>query len=63
MPLGESDIVKIVRDIIGKNEKTVNEFKAGKGEALQFLIGLVLKETRRQADPKAIKGIIEKEIH
>ncbi len=63
MALTESDIVKIVKDVIGKNEKTVAEFKSGKGEALQFLIGLVLKETKRQADPKAIKGIIEKEIH
>ena len=62
MSLTESDIVKIVRDIIGKNEKTVMEFKSGKGEALQFLIGLALKETKRQADPKIIKGIIEKEI-
>ncbi len=63
MQLGESDIVKIVRDIIVKNGKAVAEFKSGKGEALQFLIGLVLKETKRQADPKTIKGIIEKEIH
>jgi aspartyl-tRNA(Asn)/glutamyl-tRNA(Gln) amidotransferase subunit B len=62
MSLTESDILKIVRDIIVKNEKTVNEFKAGKAEALQFLIGLVLRETKRQADAKAIKGIIEKEI-
>jgi aspartyl-tRNA(Asn)/glutamyl-tRNA(Gln) amidotransferase subunit B len=62
MQLSESDIVKIVKDIIRKNEKTVKEFKSGKGEALQFLIGLVLKETKRQADPKAIKGLIEKEI-
>ena len=52
-----------MKDIISKNEKTVKEFKSGKAEALQFLIGLVLKETKRQADPKTIKGIIEKEIH
>ena len=63
MQLTELDIVKIVKDIINKNEKAVKEFKSGKQEALQFLIGLVLKETRRQADPKTIKGIIEKEIH
>ena len=62
MALSETDIVKIVKDVIGKNEKTVKEFKSGKGEALQFLIGLVLKGTKRQADPKTIKGIIEKEI-
>lgn len=62
MTLTESDIVKIVKDIISKNEKTVNELKSGKVESLQFLIGLVLKETKRQADPKIIKGIIEKEI-
>jgi aspartyl-tRNA(Asn)/glutamyl-tRNA(Gln) amidotransferase subunit B len=60
--LSESDMLKIVRDIIGKNKKAVTEFKSGKAEALQFLIGLVLKETRKQADPKSIKGIIEKEI-
>lgn len=63
MALTDSDILKIVRDIIGKNEKTVNEFKSGKSEALQFLIGLVLRETKRQADARAIKAIIEKELH
>jgi aspartyl-tRNA(Asn)/glutamyl-tRNA(Gln) amidotransferase subunit B len=63
MSLSESDIVKIVKDIMNKNGKTVSELKSGKAEALQFLIGLVLKETKRQADPKIIKGIIEKEIH
>ncbi|MDE1865375.1 MAG: Asp-tRNA(Asn)/Glu-tRNA(Gln) amidotransferase subunit GatB [Candidatus Micrarchaeota archaeon] len=60
--LSESDMLKIVREIISKNGKAVSEFKSGKGEALQFLIGLVLKETKKQADPKTIKGIIEKEI-
>jgi aspartyl-tRNA(Asn)/glutamyl-tRNA(Gln) amidotransferase subunit B len=62
MKITQSDIVKIIKDIIKNNGKTVSEYKSGKVEALQFLIGQALKETKKQADPKVIKELILKEI-
>jgi aspartyl-tRNA(Asn)/glutamyl-tRNA(Gln) amidotransferase subunit B len=60
--LTEKDIVKIVSDIIVNNKKASDELKAGKKEAMQFLIGEALKQTKRQANPNEIREILTKLI-
>ena len=60
--LTEKDIIKIVSDIIANNKKAADELKAGKNEAMQFLIGEALKETKKQTDPKKIREILAKLI-
>ena len=58
----ESELVPIVKKIIEKNEKAVSEFKKGKTNALQFLIGQGMRETRGQASPEKLKEVFEKEL-
>ena len=60
--LGAKDIKRIINSIISSNAKAVEEYRSGKGAALQFLIGQALKETRKQADPKVIKELMLKEL-
>ncbi len=51
-----------VRDVIASNRQAVVDFKAGKEQALTFLVGQVMKATRGRANPKSVGDIIRKEL-
>ena len=57
-----SAIEAAVRDIIASNRQAVVDFKAGKEQALTFLVGQVMKATRGRANPKSVSDIIRKEL-
>src|SRR3989344_5726220 len=54
----ETALEKIVEKIISQNPKETEQYKKGKATLLQYLIGLVMRETKSQADPQAIKEIL-----
>jgi aspartyl-tRNA(Asn)/glutamyl-tRNA(Gln) amidotransferase subunit B len=54
----EAEIEKIVRQVISENQKAVSDFKKGKENALQFLIGQVMRKTKGKANPKIAKEIL-----
>jgi aspartyl-tRNA(Asn)/glutamyl-tRNA(Gln) amidotransferase subunit B len=56
----EAEIEKTVKEVILKHQKAVLDFKKGKTQALQFLIGQVMKETKGKANPKITKNILTK---
>ena len=49
---------EVINNIIIENPKAFDEFKLGKKEALQFLIGKVLNATGKRSDPKEIVNIL-----
>lgn len=51
-----------VRDVIASNRQAVVDFKAGKQQALTFLVGQVMKATRGRANPQSVGDIIRKEL-
>jgi aspartyl-tRNA(Asn)/glutamyl-tRNA(Gln) amidotransferase subunit B len=57
-----SAIEAAVRDAIASNGQAVVDFKAGKEQALTFLVGQVMKATRGRANPKSVSEIIRKEL-
>jgi len=57
----EDTIKPIIENVIKENEKIVSDYKAGKGPAMQALIGLVMKASKGSANP-AITAKILKEI-
>jgi aspartyl-tRNA(Asn)/glutamyl-tRNA(Gln) amidotransferase subunit B len=57
-----SAIEAAVRDVIASNRQAVVDFKAGKEQALTFLVGQVMKATRGRANPKSVSEIIRKEL-
>lgn len=57
-PLSEKDLKDIVLKVLRENSKAVEEYKAGKKKAIEFIIGQVLAKTKKQADPKTIRKII-----
>jgi len=52
----------IIQDIIKNNKKTVEDYKSGQTQALNFLIGQVMQKTNKQADYQVVRKILEKEL-
>ena len=54
------ELEKIIKGIVDKNPKAVEDYKAGKQNSLQFLAGQVMKETRGTAKPETVQEILKK---
>ncbi len=54
------ELEKIVAEVIAANEKVVNDFKAGKAAASQFLVGQVMKATKGKANPQVVQDALKK---
>jgi aspartyl-tRNA(Asn)/glutamyl-tRNA(Gln) amidotransferase subunit B len=50
-----SDLEKFCREAIAENPKAVSDFKSGRQEALNFLLGSVMKKSKGKADAKEVK--------
>ncbi len=55
-------IEEVVRAVIAKEAKTVNDYRSGKKAALTFLVGQVMKETRGKANPAMVNEILKKHL-
>ncbi|MDP8298932.1 MAG: Asp-tRNA(Asn)/Glu-tRNA(Gln) amidotransferase subunit GatB [Candidatus Tantalella remota] len=58
----EGTLDEAVTKVIEGNERSVNDFKSGKENALSFLVGQVMKETRGKANPKLAGEMLRKKI-
>ena len=58
----ESQLQEIVGKVLDENEQSVADFKDGKGRALGFLVGQVMKATKGQANPQMVNKILKEEI-
>lgn len=54
----ENDLLEIIKDVTEKNRDAVASYKSGKENALQFLIGMVMKETKGKADAETTKELL-----
>ncbi|MCK8517831.1 Asp-tRNA(Asn)/Glu-tRNA(Gln) amidotransferase subunit GatB [Methanoculleus sp. 7T] len=52
------EFVGIVQAVIAANPQAVEDYRAGKKGALNFLVGQVMKETRGRADPRELGRIV-----
>ncbi|WP_068676875.1 Asp-tRNA(Asn)/Glu-tRNA(Gln) amidotransferase subunit GatB [Oceanobacillus sp. Castelsardo] len=53
---------EIVNKVLDENEQSIIDFKAGKGKALGFLVGQIMKATKGQANPPMVNKILKEEI-
>ena len=58
----ESTIKKIVLETIKENPKAIEDFKKGKENALQFLIGKAMAKSKGRATPDLVKKIIQENL-
>jgi len=52
------ELEKIINDIIIKNPEPVANYKKGKTNAIMFLVGQIMKETKGKASPEDIKKML-----
>ena len=56
----EDYLETVVKEVIRDNQKPAEDYKKGKQEALQFLIGQTMKQTRGKAKPEVARKLLEK---
>jgi aspartyl-tRNA(Asn)/glutamyl-tRNA(Gln) amidotransferase subunit B len=56
----EAELEKTIKEIIEKNPKQVEEYKKGKENVLQFLVGQTMAATKGKANPKVAQEIFKK---
>jgi len=54
------EIEKICKEVIKQHEKVVSDYKNGRKEALNFLVGQVMRATKGKASPKELKQVFIK---
>lgn len=58
----EGKILEAVEKIIAANAPVVADYKAGKQNALQFLAGQVMKETKGKANPQIVQKLLKEKL-
>lgn len=53
---------KAVDAVLERNEQSVADFKAGKQNALQYLMGQVMKESKGKANPQMVMELLRKKL-
>jgi len=55
-----NELEKIILNVIKENPKSIEDYKAGKNEALNFLIGRIMEKTNKRADYKKSRELLLK---
>lgn len=58
----ESELEKVVGEILAGNPKAVEDYKKGKENAFQFLVGQILSATRGKANPQMARLILKRNL-
>lgn len=59
----EDDILKVVKEVLSNNPKSIEDYKNGRNRVIGFLIGLVMKETKGKANPKMVNKLMVEELN
>ncbi|GAI00744.1 unnamed protein product, partial [marine sediment metagenome] len=55
-----AQIEKIIKEVISKNQKAVEDYKKGKTAASQYLIGQIMARTKGKANPQIVNKLLNK---
>ena len=53
--ISEVDLTRVIKQVLLQNAKAVVDYKAGKEQALMFLVGQVMKETKGKSSAESAK--------
>jgi aspartyl-tRNA(Asn)/glutamyl-tRNA(Gln) amidotransferase subunit B len=56
------EIASVVEKVLAENEKPVADYRAGKAEALKYLMGQVMRETRGRANPGVVGDLLRQRL-
>ena len=57
-----SELEAAVESVLEANAKSVEDYKSGKQNALQFLVGKIMEETKGKANPGMVMELLKKKI-
>ena len=55
-------IEKIVDEVLAANQRSVEEFRAGKEKAFNALVGQAMKASRGRANPQQVNEILRRKL-
>jgi aspartyl-tRNA(Asn)/glutamyl-tRNA(Gln) amidotransferase subunit B len=55
-------VEKFIDAVLGANEKSVNEYRAGKTNVMGFLVGQVMKASAGKADPQLVNRLMKQKL-
>ena len=58
----ESSLAALVEDALSQNADAVGQYRAGKTNALGFLVGQVMKAAGGKANPKRVNELLRKSL-
>ena len=58
----QGTLERIIEEVIAKNEKIANDYRGGKTNAIQALVGQVMKQTRGQAKADIVQALLRKKL-
>ena len=58
----EKEIGKIVTDVMAENIRAVIDYRTGRKEAFEFLVGQVMRKMRGRGDPATIRIVLKKKL-
>lgn len=56
------EILKIVNEVLDEQPKAIEDYKAGKTNIVDFMVGQVMKKTRGKANPSMAMDLIKQEL-
>ena len=59
---GEDEILKVVLEVLNEKPESVEQYKAGRTNIVDFLVGQVMKKTRGQANPAMARSMMIEQI-
>lgn len=56
-------LARVVEEVLGANPGPVADYRAGKAQALKFLVGQVMAKTRGRANPELANKLLKERLH
>ncbi len=56
------EIIKIANEVLDENPNTIDQYKKGRTNVVDFLVGQIMKKTKGQANPTIARETMQKEI-
>jgi len=56
-------IINIIKETLGENQKSIDDFINGKAAARGFLVGQIMKKTKGKANPKLVNEMLDAELN
>ncbi|HCM90309.1 Asp-tRNA(Asn)/Glu-tRNA(Gln) amidotransferase subunit GatB, partial [Vagococcus sp.] len=57
-----AQLLPVINDILDNNEQSIEDFKNGKGRAVGFLVGQIMKATKGKANPGVVNKLLTEEL-